>query len=508
MTEVLVVGAGPTGLVMAILLLRFGVACRVLDQADGPATTSRALGCHARTLEVLADVGVLDEFLQRSRALRGATYYRGEQAVARMRWEPQEGPHPFPQVLAQAELEALLRARLAALGGTIEWGCALVDLHQETGCVVARLAGGAEVRADWIVGCDGTHSRVREAAGIDFVGASYPEVYYLGDLRLDLRGDESRVWLGGERLLAAMPLDDGGLWRVFADVTPATPGERLPPPTVEVFQRLLEERALGPGKVRVSGATWLSVFRLQRRQAGRYRVGRVFVAGDAAHSFPPFGGQGMNTGIGDAYNLAWKLAAVVRGWGSPDLLDTYHAERHPLCQEIIRNVDRSARMVAWRHPLAGTIRELLVRTLLRVPAFRRANSRRSSGLAHHYRRRTWLSDQVGKHRGPQAGDRAPDGPLAAGRLFAARDGARFTLLLFQETDESFAPGEFGARVQVLVIARADRELRRIYGAERGGLVLVRPDGHIGFRGGARDVPALRRYLARIFADPAKVAAGG
>jgi 4,5-epoxidase len=245
------------------------------------------------------------------------------------------------------------------------------------------------------------------------------------------------------------------------------------------------------------------VFRLQRRQAERYRAGRVFVAGDAAHAFPPFGGQGLNTGIGDAYNLGWKLAAVLGGWGAPDLLDTYHAERHPLAQAIIRQVDRSTRMFSWRRRLGQAWRELLLRVLLRSRAFRRATSRRSSGLAQHYRDTTWLSEQVGKTRGPRAGDRAPDAPLAGRSLHALRDGTRFTLLLFDGTGPAPDLGRLGERVQVLPVGPGEHELRRLYAAGAGELILVRPDGYIGLRG---DRPALARYLARIAGDPTSTAA--
>lgn len=511
MTEVLVVGAGPTGLVAAIQLLRFGVACRVVDRAAGPATTSRALGCHSRTLEALADVGVIDEVLRASRTLRGAIYYRGDRPIARMRWVPQDSPYPRPLVLAQAELEAILRARLAALGGTIEWGRGVADLSQEADGVTARLDDGSQTRTRWLIGCDGAHSRVREAAGIAFVGAPYPEVYYLGDLELDLRGDESQIWLGQSQMIAAMPLDDRGTWRVFADVTPVTPGERVPPPTVALFQQLLDTRAFKPGEVHVRGASWLSVFRLQRRQAARYRAGRVFVAGDAAHVFPPFGGQGMNTGIQDAYNLAWKLAAVLQGWGPADLLDTYDAERHPLGEEVIRRVDRTTRMFTGRGALAAMARELLLRALLPITAFRRAANRRSSGLAIHYRGLIWLSGHVGKGKGPRAGDRAPDGRLAGATLHARRDGLRWCLLLFPGTGAPADLGELGPRVQLLRAdagSDPDGALRRLYRAETGALVLIRPDGHVGFRGDAGDLAGLRRYLARALAGPAKVSRAG
>ena len=381
--------------------------------------------------------------------------------------------------------------------------------------MTSRLDDGSQVQTAWVVGCDGAHSRVREAAGISFVGAPYPEVYYLGDLELAgpgaLRGDASRLWLGPSQMIAAMPLDDRGTWRVFADVTPATAGERVPAPTVATFQQLLDTRAFSPGQVQVRGASWLSVFRLQRRQAERYRAGRVFVAGDAAHVFPPFGGQGMNTGIQDAYNLAWKLAAVTQGWGSPDLLDTYDAERHPLGEAVIRRVDRSTRLFTWRGALADVTRELLLRALLPIRAFRRVNHRRSSGLAIHYRRSTWLSEQVRSSRGPRAGDRAPDGLFAGRSLHASRDGVRWNLLLFHGTGRIPDLGEPSPRVQVLAIGREQDPtgaLTRRYAAERGALVLVRPDGYVGFRAGPGDIAALRRYLARALAGPAKVSPAG
>jgi 3-(3-hydroxy-phenyl)propionate hydroxylase len=503
MTEVLIVGAGPTGLVAAIQLRRFGVACRVIDRAAGPATTSRALGCHARTVEVLEDLGLGETFLRAALAVGGARYFRGEREIARMEWEPPDAPHPWVYLLPQAEFEGLLRERLAALGVEVEWGRELQDISQETDRAVARMADGTDVAARWLVGCDGGHSRVRAAAGVAFVGSAYPEVFHLGDLELDVRdaAGSARAWMSGERGLLMIALDERGLWRVFAEVEAGAPDERAPPPTVESFQRMLDERAAGPGKIRVLGSRWLSAFRLQRRQAERYRAGRVFLAGDAAHVFPPFGGQGMNTGIQDAYNLGWKLALVVRGRARPELLDTYHDERHPIAAQLIREVDGRTRFATWHFPLAGAVRDLLLRVLLRSRALRRKVSLRSSELALHYRRSTWLSEQLGKSRGPQAGDRAPDGPWAGGRLFSARDGTRFTLLLFSETGRP-PPGLDPALVQVLAVTPASDPggvLRRRYAAERGALVLVRPDGYVGFRGDPSAEPALMDYLARVFA---------
>lgn len=495
--EVLVAGAGPTGLVAAIQLRRFGVEVEVLDRATAPATTSRALGCHARTMEVLEDIGVVEEVLRFARPLRGASYYRGARRIARMRWEPPDAPFPYPYMIPQCELEEILRRRLRDLGVEVRWGREVTAAKEEGEGVTVSASEGIERRTGWLLGCDGAHSRVREAAGIRFSGEAYPEVYYLGDLQLDLRTglDDSRVWVGGVRPIMAMPLDGAGLWRIFADVTPAGSG-RVPPPTEESFQRLLDERAFGPGAVKVLGSRWLSTFRLQRRHAESYRVGRIFLAGDAAHVFAPFGGQGMNTGIQDAYGLAWRLAAVVRGWGRPALLDTYHAERHAIGAQVIAQVERSRRMMTWRHPLAGPLRDAMLVVLMRSRGFRRRACLRGSELALSYRGLSWLSEQAVRCAGPQAGDRAPDGLLSGARLYSLRDGTRFMLLVFSGPGGPPALEVDPRRVRVLAVGGTEDALRRRYGAVDGALVLVRPDGYIGFRGGLADGAALRRYLER------------
>jgi len=501
--EVMVVGAGPTGLVAAIQLRRFGVEVEVVDRAAAPATTSRALGCHARTMEVLEDVGVVADVLQVARPLRGASYFRGDRQIARMLWEPPDAPFPYPYMIPQRELEEILRRRLRGLGVEVRWGCELTGAKEEDGGVTASTSEGSERRAGWLLGCDGAHSRVREIAGIRFSGEAYPEVYHLGDLQLDLRAglDDSRAWVGGERPIMAMPLDGAGLWRVLADVTPAE-GGRVPPPTEESFQRLLDERAFGRGAVKVLASRWLSTFRLQRRHAESYRAGRLFLAGDAAHVFAPFGGQGMNTGIQDAYALAWRLAAVVRGWGRPALLDTYHAERHAIGSQVIAHVERSRRVMTWRHPLAGPLRDAMLAVLMRSRGFRRRACLRGSELALSYRGLSWLSEQTGPCAGPQAGDRAPDGLMSGARLYTLRDGTRFLLLVFSGPGGPPRLEVDPRRVQVLAVGEAEDALRRRYGAGRGALVLVRPDGYIGFRGGLAEGAALRRYL-----DQALVAGG-
>jgi 4,5-epoxidase len=504
-SQVLIVGAGPTGLVAGIALRCAGVDVRLVDKAPAPATTSRALGCQARSMEVLEALGVVDEVLAVSRPLRGSVSLDGARETSRLTWVPPDSPYPYTYVFAQSGLEEILRRRLAGLGTEIEWGCDVRALAQSEGGVTADTAAGRSLRAEWVIGCDGAHSAVRQAAAIPFEGRATGDVYYLADLFLDFppgTDDLPRVWMHRAGPLMTMPLPtDPVLWRIFVDVTALERSGRLPPPSKELAQSLLDERGYGPGEVKVRGSVWESVYRVQVRQAAAYRRGRVFLAGDAAHVFPPFGGQGMNTGIQDADNLAWKLAAVISGAAAEPLLDTYHVERHHIGRQVVAEVEQRRRFFALRNPIGRALRDRLYRLLLRSKAVQRYLSLQQSQLAQSYRGLTWLSRQVRRAPGPRAGDRAPDGPYRGTRLFKRFSPVRFTLLVVTPT-----AGDTGTRdlpqgqLNTITIDPAvdpGGTLTRKYGAQRGALILVRPDGYIGFRGARDDWDALRGYLARL-----------
>jgi 4,5-epoxidase len=363
------------------------------------------------------------------------------------------------------------------------------------------LADGRRIAAGWIVGCDGAHSRVRETAGIAFEGRSTGEAHYLADVSFRPRSPVPgpAMWLAPDGPLMLMRLPgENTAWRMFVDVTGDDP---LPEPTRESLQALMDRRALGPGRATIDAVYWASTYRTSLRLARSYRLGRVFVAGDAAHVFPPYGGQGMNTGIQDAFNLGWKLARVAQGKSSSAILDTYEAERRPVAVSTIRQVDQRRRLFAVRNPLGRAVRDFALRTLMRSKRVNRAGSYATSELGISYHARSWLCVDDGAVPRPRAGDRAPDGPLGNGRLFDVVRATRFTLLAFPGGDAAPPPlPELPPDVTVVNVNPAtdsDNTLTKRYNAERGALVLVRPDGHIGFRGGPRSREALQSFFKKL-----------
>jgi 2-polyprenyl-6-methoxyphenol hydroxylase-like FAD-dependent oxidoreductase len=495
----LVVGAGPTGLTTALTLAVNGVGCRIIDRRASSTTSSRALGCQPRSMEALAALGVADALLPRSQALGTSLIMRGTEELAAVNWMPPDAPFPYTYIFRQPVLEELLREKLGRLGIEVEWNTEFVGLDDQH---TVALMDGRRVATRWIVGCDGAHSRVREAAGIAFEGASTGEVHYLADVSFRQNDEISRptIWLAPDGPLMVMPLPGTPPeWRIFVAVTKER--EPLPEPTRESLQALLNRRALGPERVTIDAVHWTSTYRTSLHLAHDYRSETVFLAGDAAHVFPPYGGQGMNTGIQDAFNLGWKLARVIHGTSPSALLDTYQTERRPVAVDTIRQVDQRRRLFAVRSPIARALRDLALQVFMRSARAQRAGSYATSELGISYHGRSWLCLDDGRAPRPRAGDRAPDGPLDGGRLFEVLHPTRFTLLVFADRGvaATIAP-ELPPEIAVVNINRAtapDHALTKRYNAERGALVLVRPDGHIGFRGGLGSQPALTSFLRTI-----------
>jgi len=503
-TPVLVVGAGPTGLVTALTLAVNGVPSRVIDRQASAVTSSRALGCQPRSMEILAALDVVGSILEISEPLHGSSIMRGTEELADVRWIPPDAPYPYTYVFPESGLERILRDRLAELGVTIEWNTELVGLEHRESDVVATLADGRRLLTQWVVGCDGAHSQTRAAADIAFEGRATGEVHYLADVSFEPRDPRPgpAMWLApdGPLMLMRMP-GSAGVWRIFVDVTDWTGRNELPVPTVDILQALLDRRAIGPGHIKIRQVHWTSTYRTSLRLAASYRRQRLFIAGDAAHVFPPYGGQGMNTGIQDAYNLAWKLARVVQAKSSVTILDTYECERRPVAVDTIRDVDRRRRLFALRNPIARVIRDLALRVTLRSDRANRAGSYATSELGISYRGRSWLCVDDGSQAEPRAGDRAPDGQLGKKRLFAVFRPTCFTLLVFSGRYTPAAlPPDVPPELNVVAINECTDpglSLTERYSAKGGALVLVRPDGHIGFRGGAHSHAALRAYLDRV-----------
>ena len=362
-TQVLIVGAGPVGLTTALELTRHGVPVRIMDKAPPrPETESRALGTFSRTLETFERLGALEHMLEEGVLVHGFSFYAGGEArgerIGRLGLDGLDAPHPTLLMLGQASTERILIERLEGLGVPVERPVEVVDVHQDGDAAHATLRDERgreeEVSAPYLVGADGARSAVRKALGANFPGLRM-QGQYLVDARVDfpggkeLPGGEGHLSLGPKSLLVFGRLP-GGLWRVIVSLQQDDPRMKRETPTRELMQSLVDEHPWLGARL-VGDLAWASAFFISNRMVNRMRSGRVFLAGDAAHVHSPVGGQGMNTGIADATNLAWKLALALRGFGGEGLLDSYEAERRPIIAGLLKTTELSEHALMLRGPL-------------------------------------------------------------------------------------------------------------------------------------------------------------
>lgn len=355
-TTVAIVGAGPTGLALAVTLASRGVDFVLLDRLDEGANTSRAAVVHARTLEVLHELGASDALISRGLPISRFVVRDGLRRLLTIPFDSLPTPYPYTLMVSQAETEAVLLERLRSLGHEVHRPHEVVAVVTESDEVRLTMRDGEQLRASYAVGADGMHSAVRESAGIGFSGQAYDESFVLADVTMDwLPGrDEVSLTFGAAGLTVVAPLP-GGRHRIVATVADAQDGVDL-----ASIQRLLDERV--PGQATITTVVWSSRFRVHHRVADHYRSGRLLLAGDAAHVHSPAGGQGMNTGIQDGYALGNALAT--------GQLDHYEANRRPVAQHVVAFTDRMTKMATTRNPGLRGIRNSLLPILGRVPAFR------------------------------------------------------------------------------------------------------------------------------------------
>jgi 2-polyprenyl-6-methoxyphenol hydroxylase-like FAD-dependent oxidoreductase len=546
--DVLIAGAGPTGLTLACELARHGIRPRIVDERAAPSQKSRAFGVHARTMELFETMGAIAPLLARGNPAQGLSVYSRGQRIAEIAMHGTiDSRYPYILIVSQSDTERVLTEHLAGLGVAIERSTEVLDFEQDASGVTARLRradGAIEVtRCRYLAGCDGAHSEVRKRLGIEFEGAPYPGQWLLADATMDwdYPQNELAVFTHPRGVTAHFPLSQGRGRLMFQlpDVAlDDEPGE----PTLDDVRRLLAQRELRARDVR--DPVWLSYFRLHHRLAARFRDGRVFLAGDAAHIHSPVGGQGMNIGIQDAYNLAWKLALVVRGHAGEPLLASYEPERRRVDEGVVDLTHRATTMVMLRNPVLQALRNAVVRIAGRLDAVQQRMLAMASQIEHHYRdspivAEVWSMDRrVAGFTPPAPGDelvpgeRVPDFPLgraatgASTSLYASLSGTDHHLLLFSgvcpDADELArlrqvtslvaerhrdlvevhlvrGPGEAPAGLPEVVSQLVDRELRMhdAFGAGRASLYLVRPDGYVGFRNQPVDPDALARYLSTV-----------
>ncbi|GAC1344326.1 MAG: FAD-dependent monooxygenase [Acetobacteraceae bacterium] len=490
-SPVLVVGAGPTGLMLALCLVRRGVPVRIVDQASGPGQASRAMAVHARTLELYQQLGFAHEVVARGIKVERPHLRAGGTEVARFDFgDLGAGLSPFPFILTfpQDDHERLLGEQLAAAGVRVEWGTALRDVSQDDAGVRAILDrdGAAEtVETPYLGGCDGAHSRVREALGLRFVGGTYDQPFFVADVAAEGVGAaELVVSLGADSLVLLLPVRSSGSYRLIGLVPPALAGRH---DLTFADVRAGAEQLLG---IRIGAVNWFSTYRVHRRVADRFQVGRCFIAGDAGHVHSPAGGQGMNTGIGDAANLGWKLAHVVLGRADPAILDTYETERIAFARQLVATTDRAFAGIVGRGLSNQVLRTVLMPHVFPVltgfAAVRRAMFRAVSQIRITYRGSALSAGAAGAVQG---GDRLPW--LAEADNFTPLRSLDWQLHVYGSVRPALraAASAMGCALHEFAVNAA--------GLRRDAAYLVRPDGYVGLALPDQDPAALQRYAARL-----------
>jgi 2-polyprenyl-6-methoxyphenol hydroxylase-like FAD-dependent oxidoreductase len=499
-TEVLIVGAGPTGLAMALWLTRLDVRVRVIDKTAEPGTTSRALAVQARTLELYGQIGLAHEVVERGRRLAAANLWVAGQQVARAAFGDMGvgiSPYPYALIFPQDEHERLLIDRLADADVYVERHTELVDFEDASGRVLARLKrsdGALELcEAAYLAGCDGASSTVRATLNIGFPGGTYTHRFYVADVEASgvATNGEVHVALDRTDFLAVFPLKGEGRARLVGTVR--EDAERLHENLSwsDVSKRVMEWM-----RIEVARVNWFSTYRVHHRVADRFREGRAFLLGDAAHIHSPVGGQGMNTGIGDAANLAWKLAAVLHGRANAAILDSYETERIAFARRLVATTDQAFTGVTSPGAIARALRlhivPLLFPSLFASRAVRRFMFRTISQTALNYRRSMLSEGRAGRLHG---GDRLPWVKTSSAGL-----DDNFTPLRSLEW-QVHVYGHAGPQVRALCEQRRlalhvfgwQREMGRS-GLRRDAVYLVRPDGYVAMVDRKDHAAALTSYL--------------
>ena len=511
--DVLIVGAGPTGLMLANQLARRGVRALIIDRHAGPARQTRALGVQARTLEIYGHLGIVGRALELGKPGTGGNIWAEGRKMARVPLSDagqSVTPYPYILILGQDDNERIMGERLRDWGTSVQWNTELVGLEQQPDRVAATLkqpdGSTRTIEVPWVAGCDGARSAVREVCGITFAGAPYEHVFYVADTEATgtMVPDEVNVYLWREGFHLFFPMRGKDHWRVVGILPPSLRARE----GVKFDDVVPSLRGEAGTDLSFRACSWFSTYRIHHRRALRFRDRRCFLLGDAAHIHSPVGAQGMNTGLQDAYNLAWKLALVVAGRADAALLDSYEEERVPVAHRLLSTTDRAFRIVVSDSWLAGLFRTQI---LARMAAF--AMSRKSiqsaafrvvSQTGIHYRDGSLSQSPDGlPASAPRAGDRFPwlhlklatNGPVED--VFDTLDDTRFSLVVIGQDPLPEATIGLGDLLRIHAIPADpanDAEFARVQ-IPRPSFYLVRPDGHVGLCGVRLDQAVLKRYVS-------------
>jgi 2-polyprenyl-6-methoxyphenol hydroxylase-like FAD-dependent oxidoreductase len=477
-TDVLIVGAGPVGLFLANECARRGLRYRIIETRASQSEHSKALAIFPRTLEIFDMAGLASPFLEAANRVTSVAVVSHGRTLAEMRFAPQQSPYPFVAMVPQNITERLLVEQLQRTGGAVEYETKFVagaEQDDHVDVTMDRKGEPIKLRASFVVGCDGAHSAVRHLLDLPFEGAEYDDTFILADLETNQTLPSDQLQLCPSELgpVAIFPMS-ATRRRIVASIK-NTEGDA---PSLDLVRRILAERA--PSGLEARALHWSSYFRIHHRQVAHLRVGRFFIAGDAAHIHSPFGGQGMNTGLHDVWNLVWKLDLVLRGHGNEQLLESYSAERRPVIKNVIETTHFLTRALGTPSKLAQTLRDAVIPMVSRLAPFQHAFVQRLSELGVHY------------HGSPiveGAGERYLDDSMRGGNGIRSR----FVLVIDHDADSSTKD-----RARKLCASMSDVVELRL--APHHGISLVRPDGYIAYSGNNHDgiaaLIAVRSLLER------------
>jgi 2-polyprenyl-6-methoxyphenol hydroxylase-like FAD-dependent oxidoreductase len=512
--DVIVVGAGPVGLVAAHELARHGVRVRIIDKLAQPTDESRAIALHARSLDMLDRMGVIEDLLATGVKSTGMNMVANGKTLVRVPLDSVDSAFPCTFVTAQTETERVVTDHVTALGVTIDRGLTATALTQDDDAVhltVQRLDGATEqITASWVIGTDGGHSTIRRLVGTKLEGSFQGERFILGDVEAEhgLGDTNMYTFLSPDGPVVTLPMR-GGRVRFLAQIHDA-PGTPLNlHPTQEQLQQIIDERI---GDITITQPHWLTCFEIHHGQVPAYRYGRVFLAGDAAHIHSPAGGQGMNTGIQDAFNLGWKLAAVIRGEGGQTLLDSYNAERHPVGKSVIDFTTLLTKVGTLKGG-ARLVRDVVIRAAGSIAPAARTMASNIEETNVGYKRSPAVLSSGRRHAKVFAGDHFPHiaDATVQKQLRAACGPQTSEHVVLTVATGQVAPAAGGpGQVQVLVtgdgvpvagydtvIADPKGAMAERFGLKNGGRVVIRPDGYIGAIAALDDTTTVADYFAKI-----------
>jgi len=483
-TDVLIVGAGPVGLFLANECARRGLRWQLVEARSAQSEHSKALAIMPRTLEIFDMAGIVGPFLEAANRVTWAAVMAHGRRLARIHFTPEESPYPFIAMVPQDVTERLLVEELRRKGGDVEYETAFVSAVQREDCVsvtLDRRGEHLERTAAFVVGCDGAHSRVRHLLNLPFEGAGYHGSYILADIEANesLPADELQLCPSEFGPLAIFPIS-ATRRRIITTIERKEGGENTEEegPSLELVQQMLDQR--GPGGVEVRALRWSTYFYIHHRQVGHLRVGRVFVAGDAAHIHSPFGGQGMNTGLHDIWNLVWKLDLVLRGRGGEQLLESYTDERRPIIKRVIEVTDFATKAMGTPSKLAQAVRDIVIPVVSRLAPFQHGFVQTLSELGVAYPGSPIVE-------GP--GTRYFDDSMRGGKGI----GSRFLVMIGKDADSSTTEG-------AKQLCKSFSDVAELRVATRPRIALVRPDGYTAYtaddRKGTAALASVRSVLER------------